>query len=57
MEKFTEEPKCPKCGGKDIHLEYENSVTNYRVESLRCFCRKCRYAWHMEPKDSVKNEK
>jgi len=53
VEKFEEEPECPKCLSKEMEYRYitkkkEEGGRLVHVEYLHVTCKTCDYGWNME---------
>ena len=46
--------ECPKCGCKDINIEYRYDV--YFAEYLKMTCRRCNYTWKENCLDHEKTD-
>lgn len=64
MNKFEQEPWCPKCLHKDVNILYQAltaktgpAIGVVHEEFLTCTCRTCQYVWNMpvaeEPEEDL----
>lgn len=42
------ELQCPKCGCRNVSMEYDTMLN-----VLRCYCNRCDYYWQMAPLDAT----
>lgn len=51
MKPFEHNPKCEKCGGENLEVEWKFPNSDYG-QYLHVICASCKYWWEMKTKDA-----